>query len=337
MILFFTGSKYYYEDNSVWSRHTHDKLWLETIFQNYERVIVVCPLKPKNESLSVPNYCGNKEDFVALGSVLRIKSLLKDAEECVLSSPGLPFIVPLVLIMRWHDYVVDIRGNQVFQTTTYPSRLLFFFGSLFYRSFHKLAVYGARHVNAVSDHLLSSFDKKKSYSVITDLFLRDSFFEETSQERVIDFIFVGSMNSAKNIPRLSSILEWIVSTDYNCVVVGSGPLAGLLDWTDGYDQILRYEFKTNGEVEGLMKRSKFLILTSHNEGMPRVAIEAQVCGCHILSSRLPAFDGWDNVIFLDTEWKEEVHKIISNGISINSSKDFWKAENISGLWTNILK
>jgi glycosyltransferase involved in cell wall biosynthesis len=114
---------------------------------------------------------------------------------------------------------------------------------------------------------------------------------------VYDLVYVGRFETEKNPLSVLEIVK-ILKRDYpdlKVILMGNGFLLGRM-------QKLISEYKISRNIKlvlnstdtvSILKQAKILILTSYNEGLPNVVLEAAICGVPTVSS---AFPGVDEVI-----------------------------------------
>ncbi|MEM1069720.1 MAG: glycosyltransferase [Planctomycetota bacterium] len=102
-------------------------------------------------------------------------------------------------------------------------------------------------------------------------------------------LFVGRLHPQKGIERIQSHIDSIVppNTKRRLLIVGDGPLQQEIDdWADavGAERVRRIGWQA--DVGPLMKGCRLLLLPSHYEGMPNVALEAMAAGRPVVCSRV---------------------------------------------------
>ena len=106
------------------------------------------------------------------------------------------------------------------------------------------------------------------------------------------------------------------------------------------------------EVRDLMMDSSFLVISSHYEGFPLVAIEALECGLPIVSTQLPAIhsmtDGFQAVLYAEqNDWQDlagKMEKMICDeelvrnmGNEAKRCAEQYHIENIMPLWKELIE
>jgi len=126
-----------------------------------------------------------------------------------------------------------------------------------------------------------------------------------------NLIFVGRLAENKGI---SLFLEAVKILNTKAIVVGDGPLR---DWTQL--QITKHKLpitsfgwaNNSQEIAKLLNQSKILIMSSYNEGGPRVVLEAMACGVPVLTTNvglMPDFADKNTVKIIDWSVKDIVSK-----------------------------
>lgn len=123
-----------------------------------------------------------------------------------------------------------------------------------------------------------------------------------------DLIFVGRLVANKG---LNLFMQVIARTKRPALVVGEGPLLATAK-RRAHREHLPVNFhgfaRDSAEVAQLINRSRLLVMTSYNEGGPRVVVEALACGVPVVATPvgivpevLPpeAIEGWDAMALAD--------------------------------------
>ena len=126
--------------------------------------------------------------------------------------------------------------------------------------------------------------------------------------------FIGNTVAIKNVMVLPDIFKKIQERvpDTGFVVVGNGDLLQQLK-----NKVAEYNIEnllftgalTPEEVVDIMRRLNLLVLPSVNEGMPRVTLEAQASGVHVVGSDvggIPESIGYENCFALDDDFVEKI-------------------------------
>ncbi len=108
-----------------------------------------------------------------------------------------------------------------------------------------------------------------------------------------DLIFVGRLAKNKGIDLLLQAISniKIQMPDIKLLLVGDGPLTNFLKFKIENlklrDNVTLYGWaKDPKEIAELLNRSRLLIMSSYNEGGPRVVLEAMACGVPVLATRV---------------------------------------------------
>ena len=102
-------------------------------------------------------------------------------------------------------------------------------------------------------------------------------------------LFVGRLHPQKGIERIQTQIDTIAPPGSRCrlLIVGDGPLQQELDeWAAeiGPERVRRIGWQPS--VEPLIMGCRLLLLPSHYEGMPNVALEAMAAGRPVVCSRV---------------------------------------------------
>ena len=119
--------------------------------------------------------------------------------------------------------------------------------------------------------------------------------------------FIGNLVSIKNVLVLPALFKKLQDEfqDISFVVVGDGDLGnelseGLIE--HGIKNLYLLGKQQPNKIPDIMNCMDLLILPSLNEGMPRVTLEAQACGVHVVGSNrggIPEAIGNENCFELD--------------------------------------
>lgn len=120
--------------------------------------------------------------------------------------------------------------------------------------------------------------------------------------------FVGNFVAIKNVLVLPLLFKKLQDElqDISFMVVGNGDLGSQL--SNGFDKhdiknLQMLGKQAPGKVPDIMNCLDVLVLPSLNEGMPRVTLEAQACGVHVVGSNrggIPEAIGNENCFELDS-------------------------------------
>ena len=106
-------------------------------------------------------------------------------------------------------------------------------------------------------------------------------------------LYVGRLHPQKGIERIQRQIDMLAppGSDRRLLIVGDGPLRGeLSEWADkiGPQRVRMLGWQPN--IEPMMKACRLLLLPSHYEGMPNVALEAMAAGRPVVCSRVEGAD-----------------------------------------------
>lgn len=122
--------------------------------------------------------------------------------------------------------------------------------------------------------------------------------------------FIGNFVTIKNVLVLPSLFKKLQDElqDISFVVVGNGDLGSqLLNGFNKHDikNLQMLGKQDPGKIPDIMNYLDVLVLPSLNEGMPRVTLEAQACGVHVVGSNrggIPEAIGNENCFELDNDF-----------------------------------
>jgi glycosyltransferase involved in cell wall biosynthesis len=154
--------------------------------------------------------------------------------------------------------------------------------------------------------------------------------EKTNRE--IDFIFVGNLTQNKQVDVIiQAFHRFLTSTknkDKSLYIIGDGPekqrLEKLVADLDLKEKVVLTGYRN--DIVDFMKKSKFLVMASKNEGLPAVIIEAMMNGCIPISTDVgDVKDAYQHKDFL-----VKYNQKLDNSILINDlSNAFLIAENLT--------
>lgn len=116
-------------------------------------------------------------------------------------------------------------------------------------------------------------------------------FRPSDEAKECDLIFIGRLERNKGINLILNALK-ILKTKYNTqsaklLIVGDGPEKDeIKEFISEYGlPVTMFGYAKNSEeIAGLINKSKILIMSSYNEGGPRVILEAMACGVPVLAT-----------------------------------------------------
>lgn len=168
-----------------------------------------------------------------------------------------------------------------------------FYGWLL-KSFIKYDASKAKAVRTVNQRQVPEFLKKAGVpegkiKYIPSLYIDLESFRPMNLGKEYDLIFVGRLAENKGI---NLFLEAVRISGLKAIIVGDGPLrkkieleAGNQLTTNNQPLITIFGWAKNSqEVAELLNKSKVLVMPSHNEGGPRVVMEAMACGVPVLAT-----------------------------------------------------
>ena len=143
----------------------------------------------------------------------------------------------------------------------------------------------------VPDFLIKVGVPKEKIIHIPAIYIDLDIFKPMNLPKEYDLIFVGRLEKNKGTGLLleaSSKLKAQI-LNFKMIIVGSGPLEESLKLKIKnlklQDNVLLYGWaKDSHEIAELINKSKILIMSSYNEGGPRVVLEAMACGVPVLAT-----------------------------------------------------
>src|SRR3989344_2761564 len=127
---------------------------------------------------------------------------------------------------------------------------------------------------------------------IPSVYLDLDVFKPLDLEKKYDLILVGRLEENKGIELLLKAIQFLVyglRFPVKCLIVGDGSLSTSLRFKvkglNLENNVIFYgRAKDSQEIVMLMNKSKALVMTSYNEGGPRVVLEAMACGVRVLAT-----------------------------------------------------
>ena len=179
----------------------------------------------------------------------------------------------------------------------------------------------------VPEFLIKSGTEKEKIKVVPAFYIDFEVFKPmilavdgASTEKKYDIVFSGRLVKNKGINLLlkatKQLMDWKPSI--KLAITGSGPLENkikkfiknnklknnidFIGWVRGTDELAK-----------IYNQSKMLVMSSFNEGGPRVTLEAMACKTPVLTSRvgimLDIIQDFENGIFIDWDSKDIAEKI----------------------------
>ena len=146
----------------------------------------------------------------------------------------------------------------------------------------------ARAVRVVNQHQTKEFLVKAGVpeakiKYIPSLYIDHNVFKPNNEPKIYDLIFVGRLAKNKGI---ELFIDSAKKLGLRTLIVGDGPEKYFVQKSiQGFDNIILHGWaKDSEEIAGLLNQSKLFVLTSYNEGGPRVVAEAMACGVPVLST-----------------------------------------------------
>ena len=115
-----------------------------------------------------------------------------------------------------------------------------------------------------------------------------------------------------SLPGIFSKLQKALNSDVSFVIVGDGGLEQELKQRLAelrVNNIIYLGLQKPNNIPGIMNTFDVLVLPSLNEGLPRVTLEAQACGVHVVGSDrggIPESIGQHNCFALDDNFETNI-------------------------------
>ena len=252
-----------------------------------------------------------------------------------------PFYNGVAARILWHlkkiPYVLEILhivGHP--KPANFKEALYKFIFKLFIR-------FDAKHAKAVrvmNKSQTPEFLKKcgvpqNKLEYIPALYLDLEIFKPSNLPKEYDLIFVGRLEKNKGIDLLLGAAEILKTQilNFKMVIVGDGRLKKSLklkiENLKLQNNVLLHGWaKDQREISNLINRSKLLVMTSYNEGGPRVVFEAMACGVPALATpvgMVPDFKSSVTVI----DW--DVEDIVTKAKKLFSDSQYYDGMRLQGL------
>ncbi|TSC90617.1 MAG: group 1 glycosyl transferase [Parcubacteria group bacterium Gr01-1014_2] len=147
--------------------------------------------------------------------------------------------------------------------------------------------------NQIAEKLVALSIPKSKIKLISAIYIDLDIFKPMSLEKKYDLIFVGRLAKNKGINLLLEALKILRFkfhvSNFKVLIVGDGPLKNSLkskvESLKLENNVIFYGWaEDSNKVAIFLNQSKFLVMTSYNEGGPRVVAEAMACGVPILAT-----------------------------------------------------
>lgn len=158
--------------------------------------------------------------------------------------------------------------------------------------YERLYLRFSSHVFAVSSDVKNEIAKisRVPVTVVHNGYNPNVFFS-TPDMREIDILFVGGLNSRKGEDILVDALVALGDNFNACVIVGEGPNRANLELRineiKNPQRVSLLSNINNEELSVIMRKSKYLVLLSKSEGLPKVLVESAACGVVPILSDIP--------------------------------------------------
>jgi len=242
--------------------------------------------------------------------------LFKDYD--LISCHGIEAIYLAKLIKENYNipYVATWHGSDINIIPFRSSSTRFEIQKLLTHADHNFFV--SEELMKVSSTISENARKSVLYTGPSEIFYRYNNKEEIRKnyslntEYVIGFI--GNFVSIKNVMVLPLIFKKLQEElkSISFVLVGNGVLGKELEKNFSNQNIKNFYMfgkKDPKEIPSIMNCLDVLVLPSLNEGMPRVALEAQACGVHVVGSNrggIPEAIGIENCFDLDDDFVRKI-------------------------------
>lgn len=208
-----------------------------------------------------------------------------------------PFYNGIAARILWHlkriPYVLEIL-----HIVGYPKPASFKerFYKLIFKSFIRFDAKHVKSIRVMNKNQTPEFLKKcgipeNKIQYIPALYLDLEIFKPVNAPKEYDLIFVGRLEKNKGVRLLLEAVEKLKAQilNFKMIIVGEGSLRNFLRFKIEnlklQDNVLLYGWaKDQREIAELINKSKLLIMTSYNEGGPRVVFEALACGVPALAT-----------------------------------------------------
>ncbi|MDP3792308.1 MAG: glycosyltransferase [bacterium] len=138
----------------------------------------------------------------------------------------------------------------------------------------------------IADFLVNNGVPKEKIVYIPAIYIDLDVFRPMNLPKEYDLIFIGRLEKNKGI---DLFIEAVEKLKCKAIIVGDGPIVGSLK---SRVKSLKLEnnvifhgwAKDSHEIAELINKSKILVMTSYNEGGPRVVVEALACGVPVLAT-----------------------------------------------------
>lgn len=179
------------------------------------------------------------------------------------------------------------------------------------RWFIKIDTLKALAVRVVNQNQTPDFLKKAGVSenkitYIPSMYINSEVFKPIGLNKIYDIIFVGRLEANKGIDLLLQAIKLLSNLKFK--IVGDGSLNKVLK--NSISLLSNVSFSPGVEnqkdIAKLMNESKILLMSSYNEGGPRVVLEAMACGVPVLATNvglMPDFADKNAVKIID--WNAE--------------------------------
>lgn len=248
----------------------------------------------KNEVVyDIPN--GIPVDIININPLSYKKYCKKNKIDISLSLLTKPNFISIVSKILGNKSVIIVSEHT--NTILWYSKVMLKLISIFYKRADK--------VITVSKKIAFNLDKYlgiKNTKVIYNPYTISTIINQEEINDNIDFITVGTLYDVKNHKLLIESFANISDKSKNLYILGDGPLKSDLE-------ILIKELKLENRVFLLgfqsnpykyMKKAKVFVLSSNNEGLPNVLIEALALNCAIIST--DCVSGPREIIAPDTDF-----------------------------------
>jgi len=281
---------------------------LEEFSKYWTRIDIICPGIPGSStpgSLKVEPLFGNVSLHISTGPLIfhpiffirKVLEIYKEQKFNLMTVHDFPpFYNGIAARILWQflkvSYVLEIFHIPGYPKSASLKEALY---KIFFKLFIKFDVAKAKAVRVmnqtqVPDFLIKVGIPKEKIYYIPAIYVDLNIFKPMGLAKEYDLIFVGRLEKNKGISLLFEAVK-ILLTTYDLrpttLIVGDGSLLNSLKL-----QAVSYKLQTKfygwakdqREVAELINKSKILVMTSYNEGGPRVVVEALACGVPVLAT-----------------------------------------------------
>lgn len=168
----------------------------------------------------------------------------------------------------------------------------------YYKIFFKNITKEAKAVRVVNQRQVPEFlinlgVPKEKIIYLPSFYIDQRIFYPRNLEKKYDLLFVGRLVNNKGLDLLIKVLKLLKKDllNFKIAIVGKGPKEDWLKLKIKDEELINnIEFLdwvgNNQELASIYNQAKILLITSDNEGGPRVGLEAMACGIPVISTKV---------------------------------------------------